>query len=612
MTPNSAKAERAVWKRPRVLVAAGIVLLLVAAAAAVFALGGSEPVRAHDGSTTRAIRDKMVVKVTESGEVDAKESKDVKCLVEGQSTVLWVIEDGSLVHEGDKLVELDPTDVLDQLTQRQSAWRSAKAAYEQAERQYEIQQSTNESVLSDASLTIKFALLDLKKYVGSELAQRLAAAGGTIDFAPLADDPALGGEALQQKRKFQSDIYLAEQEESSAQSTYEWTEKLEKMGYVTATELESDRLDVERRTAEVDQARMALELFLEYDFPKTAEQRYTDWLEAKREYGRVNERAESELGSALSLREDKRDAFEQEDRLLAKAKEQVERADIHAPQDGMVVYDTGGRRDDFTLEAGASVRHQQTLIKLPNLSEMVVKAKLHESVVKQVAEGAPAFVTIDAYPDKRLTGRVTKLAVMPDRGNWWLNPGLKTYTTEITLDQTLPGLKPGMNAQVEVYVAQLSDTLQVPVAAVHVDQGYQVVYVRSQGGAEARIVEVGHMNDQAAEILEGIEEGEEVYLYRPDGAPALDVAEKRPEKALPQAPAPESRREAEASGTPTPDDAPDEADRERMKALREQFEQASPEERANMMKQFQERAARRPRPQGPPGDAAAPRGDGTP
>ena len=186
----------------------------------------------------------------------------------------------------------------------------------------------------------------------------------------------------------------------------------------------------------------------------------------------------------------------------------------------MVVYDTSGNRwnQNFVLEPGATVRNQQTLLKLPDMTEMHVKAKLHESVVKQVSEKAPAYVTIDAFPGDRLTGTVTKIAIMPDRGNFWLNPGLKSYITEVTLDKTPPNLKPGMSAQVEILVDTRPSVLQVPVSAVFVDKGFQVAYVRTpEGAAETRRVEVGLSNDKRIEITKGIEEGEVVYLFKPAG-----------------------------------------------------------------------------------------------
>jgi len=609
--------------RSRLLwIAVGGAALAVLVLVGVWVVGSGLPATGTgSGETTRAARDRFIVTIVESGEVDAKESKDIKCEIEGTSTILWIIEEGMMVQEGQKLVELDPTDVQDRLTNRLSVWRSAKAAYEQAEQQYAIQQSTNESLLSQAALKVKFAALDLKKYLGATVADRLMAEGEGADFPSLAADATLGGAALQSKRDLESAIDLANEELSRAASTVEWTRKLEEKGYVTGSELEADELAHHRTEVALDQARTALELFLAYEFPKMAEQAYTDWLEAKREYARVQARAASELESAQSNRDAKKDAFEQEDRLLAKAREQVGKAVILAPQPGMVTYYTGtDRRETITVEAGATVRYQQTLIKLPNMAEMIVQVKLHESVVKQVADGAPAYATIDAYPDKRLTGRVTKVSVMPDRTAWWMPAGSKSYATQITLAEAPKGLKPGMSAQVEVLVDDRPDVLQVPVSSIYVDKGYQVAYVKTARGPEVRRVDLGLSNDRNVEILSGLEAGETVYLYKPTGAPELSAPAKEeapPERiALPEAPREETDRRAggrrarggEEAGqgegksevpSPQAGQMPAGMTPEKIEALRKKVESATPEEREKMIRAMRERTEKQ-------GGAAAP------
>jgi hypothetical protein len=218
----------------------------------------------------------------------------------------------------------------------------------------------------------------------------------------------------------------------------------------------------------------------------------------------------------------------------------------------MVVYDTGGSGwTKVAIETGATVRHQQNLIKLPDMAEMNVKVKLHESVVKMVAESAPAFVTIDAFPKDRLTGKVTKVAVMPDRSQWWLNPGLKAYITEITLDSTPAGLKPGMSAEVEILVDTRDGVLQVPISAVFVDQGFQVVYVKTPTGIETRRVDLGLSNDRVVEITKGLKESEEVYLFKPPNAEDLKLTEDEMKAKKER----DRKPSAEAKAGPTPVDA---------------------------------------------------------
>ena len=516
---------------------AGAVLALIAGIGLWRMMADSSPAPAAAGETARAIRDRLVVTITENGEIDAKRSTNVACQVESlSSTIVWVIEEGTHVKQGDKLIELDSADLQERLRTQDMVYKTAKAVFEKAEKTFLITQSQRESLLSVAVLTVKFGLMDFRKYLGGDLADRVVAQEGKAAFDSLMKDPALGGAALQQMRKLTSAISLTDEELSRAANKVEWTRTLKEKGYVTGSELQADELAWKRNQVLLDEAKTALDLFQVYEFPKAAEKAYTDWLEAKREYDRVDARTASELASAGATRDNNKDALALEETRLQKIKDQLAKCTIIAPQPGMVVYDTSGGRYDrvVVIEPGATIRHQQNLIKLPDMSEMIVKVKLHESVVKQAVGEAPAYITIDALPKDRLTGKVTKIAVMPDRSQWWLNPGLKTYVTEITLDQTPAGLKPGMSAQVEVLVDTRNDVLQVPVSAVFVDQGFQVLYVKTPTGVETRRIEVGLSNDRMVEIAKGLTEGEEVYLFKPPGAEELKVSEEE-KKALQEA-----------------------------------------------------------------------------
>ena len=612
---TAAKRAKAPPTGKRWLLPAAVGVLAVAGLGLWAVLGGANPQAAGAGETSRTVRDRLAVTITESGEIEAKRSVDVRCEVEGNSTIVWVIEEGSVVKEGDKLVELDSADLEELVQTQEMTHNTAKAAFEKADKAYSIQQSTRESLLSVAALDVKFSLIDLRKYLGTQLADHVVAMEGKLAFDKLVDNSDLGGDALQQKRKLQSDIDLANEKLKRAASKVEWTRKLEKLGYVTGSELEADELAAKTCQVELDQARTALDLFLKYEFPKLAEKCYTDWLEFKHEYDRVDARTQSELDSNKADLDNQRKALALEDKRLKKLRDQLEKTTIRAPQPGMVVFETEHSRWSQTppMEVGSTVRHRMVLIKLPDMSEMNVKVRLHESVVKQASLGVPAYVTIDALPDKRLTGKVTKIGVMPDRQQWWMNPGLKTYPTEITLDSTPAGLKPGMSAQVEILVDTRDDILQVPISAVYVDKGFQVVYVKTPGGSETRRVEVGLSSDQAVEITSGLAEGEAVYLYKPDGAPELEISDE--EIQAMQAKEELERKAIEAKASPEAIPGLENLTPEQAKAMREKLEKLPKEQRDAITERLRQGGIPAmpggKQPPGPGQRGAGPPGEGT-
>lgn len=597
-TQETARLPR--WGLIALAAAAALVLLGGGGYVAITAFGGSSPTdeTTDPENVAKTTRGPLLVTVTENGELEAENTTDIKCQVEGTSTIIELIDEGSRVEEGDKLLALDPSDLKDKLTDAEGRLNRAKAALEQARQSLKIQQSTRQSQLSEANLAVKFAVLDLRKYLGSTLADRLAkkAPEGTIDFVALAEDADLGGAARQEKRRLASEIDLAEEELSRAEGKAEWTARLEAKGYVTRSELEADRLAVKRKEVEMEQARTALELFLAYEFPKLAEQYCTDWREAGREAERVEARTQSELASAQADLQEKQDTFDQERRNVEKVRTQLENTVIRAPQSGMVVYARDRRgRSDSNIELGGTVRYQQTLFQLPDLSQMKAEVEIMDSVVKSVKLGAPATVKIEGW-NAVLGGAVSHIDVMPARGAWWSNSDVKKYPTDVSLDRTPDGLKPGLSAEVTITVADLDDALKVPVPAVHIQKGYHVVFVRTKAGTETRRVKIGLANDASAQILDGLTEGETVYLYRPEGAPELKVEDAKPRRPTdgetPTAADSPGQRAAEDTAK-TDSSKPSGMSAERMKALREEYENASPEEREQMREKMRKAMEKR-------------------
>ena len=133
------------------------------------------------------------------------------------------------------------------------------------------------------------------------------------------------------------------------------------------------------------------------------------------------------------------------------------------------------------IEEGAVVRNRQELIKLPDTSRMKVTIKVHESHVGLVQPGQPAFVKLDSMPDQRFQGVVEKVALLPDSQSRFGNPNLKVYNTEVVITDPLAGVKPGVSAQAEIIITNISNALSVPLQAVTSLKGRQVVYV-AQGG----------------------------------------------------------------------------------------------------------------------------------
>jgi HlyD family secretion protein len=369
-----------------------------------------------------------------------------------------------------------------------------------------------------------------------------------IDFSKYAKIDVLGdGEAKQKLRKFEDDLQVAQKEEGQAKVQLEGTKRLFEKGFVTKIDMEKDEIANENNRLKVQTAETARDLFIKYEFPKTAEENLSKHAEAVRELTRARKAAISKLAQAQARLKSAQGQYNIQSRQKKDLYEQQEKCTIKAKRPGLVVY--GGSREDMMyyggeerIREGASVRERQSIITIPDMTKMSVRVKIHESYIKKVKKGQKARITVDAFADKVLDGDVTQVGVLPDSQNMWMNPDLKVYLTTVTIQGTNDWLKPGMSAKVEIFVSRLSDVVYVPVQAVSAVDGKQVCYLANGRKPEQRAVEVGEFNDEFIEIKSGLKEGDKVLLRAAEtsGPEKTDEKKEQPgkEKGAPQPAAP--------------------------------------------------------------------------
>lgn len=348
----------------------------------------------------------------------------------------------------------------------------------------------------------------------------------SVDFSKYAQFETLGdSEAKQKLRKLADDLQVAQKELTQAQNNLNGTKRLYAKGYVTKTDLERDELAYENSRLKVQTAETARDLFLKYDFAKSAEEYLSKYIEATREVVRARRAGVAKVAQAQAKLKSAQGLFNIQSRTRKDLYEQLAKCNITAQKPGLVVY--GGGRDlrfgEERVMEGATVRDRQTIITIPDMTKMSVQVKIHESYIKKIKKGQAAHITVDAYPDQVLDGEVTKVGVLPDSQNRWLNPDMKVYLTTITINGTHDWLKPGMSAKCEILVARLDDVVHVPIQSVTTWNGQQVCYVLNGGKPERRLVEIGENNDEFVEIRNGLREGERVLL-RPLASPVPQQA----------------------------------------------------------------------------------------
>ncbi len=345
----------------------------------------------------------------------------------------------------------------------------------------------------------------------------------TVDFTRYAKAELLAdGAAKQLLRKLEDDLLVGKTELGLALTKIDGTKRLFAKGFVTKSEVDSDVVNYDKAALKVRTAETALDLFIKYEFVKSAEEFLSKYDEALRALERARKEAVSKLAQAQAKLKAAEGRYKIDVALRDELQDQLEKCIIRAKKTGLVIYGGGGDDRYYggseQVREGATVRERQRIVTIPDMTQMAVKVKIHESHIKKVKRGLPARIQVDAFPDEKLTGEVTKVGVLPDSQNRWMNPDLKVYVTTVGITGAHDWVKPGMSAKVEIMVRQLPDVVHVPIQAVSLSQGKQICYVVTGRKAEEREVEAGDFNDEFIEIKSGLKEGEKVLLRAPEGS----------------------------------------------------------------------------------------------
>lgn len=451
----------------------------------------------------RVKRGPLSISVLQHGNLAAKDAVSIKSELEGQTTILFLIPEGQQVKPGDLLCELDASDLVEKKLAQEINLQNAEAAFTKAKAQYDIQDSQNKSDIEAAERKLRFAQIDLDKYVKGDYAQQVKQ----------ADDK----------------ILLAQQKRTQAKTTFEFSQELAQNGFITKTELDRDDLDFQSADVQLDQAVVAKDLFKTYDDPRKRTELEANLREAERGLERAQLRAQSLIVDYEAGLKSSEAKLKLEREKFTKYEDQVRKARIVSDTTGMVVYsrqDGRGYGGD-PIQEGTQVRERQEILQIPRTGGLIVEASVHESVLKQVAVGMSCRISIDALPGHEFEGTVQYVALLPDKGSWWANPNQRLYKTEVLLrpssdasaaeQAAYADMRPGMSCSIEILADEIDSCLYVPVQCVVYHRGGTIAFVPTPTGVEERPVKVGRANDKFVEVLEGLAENEEVLLAPPAG-----------------------------------------------------------------------------------------------
>jgi len=399
--------------------------------------------------TTPVRRGPLPIIVKEKGALESSKNQDAFCNVEGSTTIIMIKPEGTRVTKGELVCELDSAALKDQLVNQKITTESAKANY------------------GNATLTREVAEIAVIEYEEGIFKQDFATAEG--------------------------EIKLAESDLSRSEDRLDWARRMYEKGYVSMATKTSEELTLKKTRFTLEQAQTKKKVLV--DFTK----------------GKTIKELKSEVEKARSDELAKKATWELETSKERKLERQIAACEIKAPSDGLVVYANDPMRafgsNQPQIEEGAAVRERQKIFSLPDISKMQVNTKVHESHIDQIKPRMKARIRVDAFSDQTLEGTVIEVAALPDQQSMF-SSDIKVYTTKVQIDQPLAGLRPGMNAEVEILVARHENVLFVPVTAVLQFNGKDHLTKKIDDRFVQKEIDLGPSNESFVVVTKGATEGE--------------------------------------------------------------------------------------------------------
>jgi HlyD family secretion protein len=482
------------------LVAAAAAIVLASAGWWMFGRGGGD--ETLDFLTTEVTQGPYDFVVIEQGTVESASNTELRCQVRSRgggggggdrgssglggssTTILEVVPEGSIVKEGDMVVELD------------------SSSLEIEENGQKILVSTRESQLAQALNSLKAAQIAKTEY--------------------------LEGLYVSQEKLIQSEFFLAEQAFRTAEQGLKSAKSLVEKNIITGLQLESAYVAVENAKNQLDGAQTKLNTLR-----NLTKQKELTVLEAS-------------IASAEANVKTQQQGLELEQVKLKDIQDQIGKCKIRATAPGQVVYANetdmfrSSSSSQFVVTPGAMVRERQIIIRLPNANDMQVKATVNEARVTLIRTGLPVTIRVDALKDEVIEGEVTKVNQYAEAGSY-SSGNIKKYATIIKIKNPPPELRVGMNAEVRIHVERMPSALQVPVQTLAEMKGHYFSLAKNGDQYETREVKIGSTNDKVATIESGLKEGDEVVMnprsagsllkfpVLPDPTPVAAAAIKRTE-----------------------------------------------------------------------------------
>ncbi len=466
-------------KKKRLITGALIALLVIIVVAV--AMRRNHNNKGQMAVRTEAVSRGMIVSsISANGVLKPLTTVEVKSNVGGQ-VIQMAVDEGDVVRAGQLIARIDPSDTLTSLQQSEADYAGASAKVRQAKSQADVQPRLTGTAIKQAESSLASAQAALKQTQSALIPQKIASAQSAYNQAKAACDQAEKS-LKRQKALYEQGFVAGSVVDDAQEAAASARAQLEAAQSRWSTVKEETAQELKAAQARVQEASAALEA--------TRANAY-----------QVGMKREDIVQAQAALQRARAS--------VDNARTQLRYTSIYAPRSGIVVskYVEEGSIIMAGRASNAGAGSGVTIIDIADVIRMQVEVNVDEADIGEIRQGQPVRISVDAYPDERFRGRVTRIAPQAVA-----EQNVTTIPVTVEVSVRDDRLKPGMNATCDFIVERKENALLVPNKAVKESADGTMVTVLQHGEQVSCRVKTGISDDRNTEIISGLQEGDLVVM----------------------------------------------------------------------------------------------------
>jgi hypothetical protein len=285
----------------------------------------------------------------------------------------------------------------------------------------------------------------------------------------------------------------------------------------TALQLRQARDEIVNQDYTLKEKQIALEQSA-YEPPASIRQIQLEFDRTSRTMQQAKKNYELKRNQLVAKMEETGASLNQAQNAFDRLTELLQQFTITAPEGGMLIYQrewSGKKRG-----VGSTIGVWDPIVAtLPDLSVMSSKTFVNEVDIRKIKIAQVVQLTLDAYPEKKLTGTVTSVANVGEQSP---KNDSKVFEVVIRINEKDTTLRPAMTTGNKILVSHLKNVYSVPLECIR-NEGDSLSYVFVKDGLSMirKQILTGETNENFAVVRAGLDGSESVYLSLPKNPEAF-------------------------------------------------------------------------------------------